>query len=74
MRRKGYGLLPPRHQERGVRVGELPEGVWPMPSKNMIPKGQRHHSVRAEYVATRFAEPEMPVEIPVAEFDEEEVG
>ncbi len=43
-----------------------------MPSKNMIPKGQRHHSVRAEYVATRFAEPEMPVEVPAAEFDEED--
>jgi 23S rRNA pseudouridine1911/1915/1917 synthase len=43
-----------------------------MPSKNMIPKGQRHHSVRAEYVATRFAEPEMPVVVPVVEFDEDE--
>jgi 23S rRNA pseudouridine1911/1915/1917 synthase len=42
-----------------------------MPSKNMIPKGQRHHSVRAEYVATRFAEPELPVMVPVVEFDEE---
>ena len=45
-----------------------------MPSKNMIPKGQRHHSVRAEYVATRFAEPETPVVVPTAEFDEDEAG
>ena len=28
-----------------------------MPSKNMLPKGQRHHTVRPEYVATRGAEP-----------------
>ncbi len=40
----------------------------------MIPKGQRHHSVRAEYVATRFAEPEMPVVVPVIEFEDEEDG
>ena len=24
-----------------------------MPSKNMLPKGQRHHTVRPQYVATR---------------------
>ncbi len=28
-----------------------------MPSKNMLPKGQRHRSVRAEYVATRGIDP-----------------
>ena len=43
-----------------------------MPSKNMIPKGQRHHTVRPEYVATRFAEPEMPVIVPVVEFDDDD--
>lgn len=43
-----------------------------MPSKSMIPKGQRHHTVRPEYVATRFAEPKMPVMVPVLDFDDEE--
>ena len=42
-----------------------------MPSKNMLPKGQRHHSVRAEYVATRGVEPVMPLEIPVLEFEDD---
>ncbi len=42
-----------------------------MPSRNMLPKGQRHHSVRAEYVATRFAEPEMPPIIPTLEFEDD---
>ncbi len=43
-----------------------------MPSKNMLPKGQRHHSVRAAYVATRNAEPEPPPDpVPVLEFDDE---
>ena len=42
-----------------------------MPSKNMLPKGQRHHSVRAEYVAQRGVEPEMPVPVPVVEFDDD---
>jgi 23S rRNA pseudouridine1911/1915/1917 synthase len=42
-----------------------------MPSKNMLPKGQRHHSVRAEYVATRGVEPEMPPIIPVLEFEDD---
>ena len=42
-----------------------------MPSKNMLPKGQRHRTVRPEYVATRFAEPEPAVEIPVLESDDE---
>ncbi len=43
-----------------------------MPSKNMLPKGQRHHSVRAEYVATRGVEPKGPPPVvPLLEFDEE---
>ena len=43
-----------------------------MPSKNMLPKGQRHHSVRAAYVATRGVEPEpLPPSVPVLEFDDE---
>ena len=42
-----------------------------MPSKNMLPKGQRHHSVRAQYVATRGVEPEAPAEVPVLEFDDD---
>ena len=40
-----------------------------MPSKNMLPKGQRHRSVRAEYVKTRgVEEPAAPV-IPLLELD-----
>jgi 23S rRNA pseudouridine1911/1915/1917 synthase len=42
-----------------------------MPSKNMLPKGHRHRSVRAEYVATRGVEPEMPPIVPVLEFDDD---
>jgi len=42
-----------------------------MPSKNMLPKGQRHHSVRAEYVATRGVEPIIPPEIPVLDFEDD---
>jgi 23S rRNA pseudouridine1911/1915/1917 synthase len=42
-----------------------------MPSKNMLPKGQRHRSVRAEYVATRGVEPEMPPIIPTLDFDDD---
>ena len=42
-----------------------------MPSKNMLPKGHRHRSVRAEYVATRGVEPEMPPIIPVLEFEDD---
>ena len=38
----------------------------------MIPKGQRHHTVRPDYVATRFAEPEAPVIIPVIDLDDED--
>jgi 23S rRNA pseudouridine1911/1915/1917 synthase len=40
-----------------------------MPSKNMLPKGQRHHSVRQQYVAQRGVEPEIPAPVPVIEFD-----
>lgn len=42
-----------------------------MPSRNMLPKGQRHHSVRAQYVATRGVEPEMPLIIPTLEFEDD---
>jgi 23S rRNA pseudouridine1911/1915/1917 synthase len=42
-----------------------------MPSKNMLPKGQRHHTVRPQYVATRGVEPEMPPIVPVLEFDDD---
>jgi 23S rRNA pseudouridine1911/1915/1917 synthase len=42
-----------------------------MPSKNMLPKGQRHHSVRAQYVATRGVEPEMPPIIPTLDFEDD---
>jgi len=42
-----------------------------MPSKNMLPKGHRHRSVRAQYVATRGVEPEMPPVVPVVEFDDD---
>jgi 23S rRNA pseudouridine1911/1915/1917 synthase len=45
------------------------QGSITMPSRNMIPKGQRHHSVRAQYVATRGVEPEMPPIIPILDFD-----
>jgi 23S rRNA pseudouridine1911/1915/1917 synthase len=43
-----------------------------MPSKNMLPKGHRHRSVRAEYVATRGVEPAEPPIIPVLEFDDDD--
>jgi 23S rRNA pseudouridine1911/1915/1917 synthase len=42
-----------------------------MPSKNMLPKGQRHHTVRPQYVATRGVEPELAREVPVLEFDDD---
>lgn len=42
-----------------------------MPSKNMLPKGQRRRSVRPEYVATRGVEPEEPVPVPVLDFEED---
>jgi len=42
-----------------------------MPSKNMLPKGHRHRSVRAEYVATRGVEPEPPLIVPVLDFEDD---
>lgn len=40
-----------------------------MPSKNMLPKGHRHRSVRAEYIATRGIEaPTAPI-IPAVDLD-----
>ncbi len=43
-----------------------------MPSQNMLPKGQRHHTVRPAYVATRGVEPELPPDIPLLELEEAE--
>ena len=43
-----------------------------MPSKNMIPKGQRHHTVRPQYVATRGVEEPEPAVVPVVEFEDED--
>ena len=42
-----------------------------MPSKNMLPKGPRRQSVRAEYRATRGVEPEPEVAVPVLDLDED---
>jgi 23S rRNA pseudouridine1911/1915/1917 synthase len=42
-----------------------------MPSKNMLPKGQRHHSVRAEYRATRGVEEAPETIVPVLDFEDE---
>src|ERR1700712_4805938 len=42
-----------------------------MPSRNMIPKGQRHHTVRPQYVAERFAEPVEPLVVPTVEFEDD---
>jgi 23S rRNA pseudouridine1911/1915/1917 synthase len=42
-----------------------------MPSKNMLPKGQRHHSVRAEYRATRGVEETPDVIVPVLDFEDD---
>ncbi len=42
-----------------------------MPSKNMLPKGQRHHSVRQEYRATRGVEPEPDLPVPVLDFEDD---
>ena len=44
-----------------------------MPSKHMLPKGQRRHTVKPEYRATRGVEEPTPPPIPVLDFDEEEV-
>jgi 23S rRNA pseudouridine1911/1915/1917 synthase len=37
----------------------------------MLPKGQRHHSVRAQYVATRGVEPQLPPIIPTLDFEDD---
>lgn len=43
-----------------------------MPSKNMLPKGQRRRSVRKEYVATRGVEPTLPPPpVPVLDFEDD---
>jgi 23S rRNA pseudouridine1911/1915/1917 synthase len=42
-----------------------------MPSKNMLPKGHRRQSVRAEYRATRGVEPEAAAPVPVLDLDED---
>jgi 23S rRNA pseudouridine1911/1915/1917 synthase len=42
-----------------------------MPSKNMLPKGHRRKSVRAEYRATRGVEAEPEVIVPVLDLDED---
>src|SRR5580700_2612073 len=43
-----------------------------MPSKNMLPKGQRRRTVKPEYRATRGVEETIPPPVPVVEFDEVE--
>ncbi len=45
--------------------------VLAMPSKNMLPKGPRRKSVRAEYRATRGVEAEEAVPVPVLDLDED---
>ncbi len=40
-----------------------------MPSQNMLPKGHRHRSVRAEYVATRGVEPTAAPVVPTVNLD-----
>ena len=45
-----------------------------MPSQNMLPKGQRHHTVRPAYVATRGVEPELPPIIPILDLEESDSG
>jgi 23S rRNA pseudouridine1911/1915/1917 synthase len=42
-----------------------------MPSKNMLPKGHRRQSVRAEYKATRGVEREPEAEVPVLDLEED---
>jgi 23S rRNA pseudouridine1911/1915/1917 synthase len=41
-----------------------------MPSKNMLPKGQRRRTVRPQYVATRGVDEAAPLPVPLVEFDE----
>ncbi len=43
-----------------------------MPSKNMLPKGQRRKSVRNEYRAQRGAEPMPEVVVPVLDLEDED--
>jgi 23S rRNA pseudouridine1911/1915/1917 synthase len=43
-----------------------------MPSKNMLPKGQRRHTVKPEYRATRGVEDAVPPPVPLIEFDDED--
>jgi 23S rRNA pseudouridine1911/1915/1917 synthase len=42
-----------------------------MPSKNMLPKGQRRRSVKAEYRATRGVEEAAPLPVPVLDIEDE---
>ncbi len=42
-----------------------------MPSKNMLPKGQRRRTVKPEYRATRGVEPSGPPVIPVLEIEDD---
>jgi 23S rRNA pseudouridine1911/1915/1917 synthase len=42
-----------------------------MPSKNMLPKGQRRRTVRPEYVATRGVEEALPLPVPVVELEDD---
>jgi len=42
-----------------------------MPSKNMLPKGQRRRTVRPEYVATRGVEETTPPPVPVLELEDD---
>ena len=47
-----------------------------MPSKNMLPKGQRRRTVKPEYRATRGVEEPTPPPVPVIDFEdlEEDTG
>jgi 23S rRNA pseudouridine1911/1915/1917 synthase len=41
-----------------------------MPSKNMLPKGQRRHTVKHEYRATRGVETPTPLPVPTVELED----
>ena len=41
-----------------------------MPSKNMLPKGQRRRTVKPEYRATRGVEETLPPPVPVIDFED----
>src|SRR5882762_3308800 len=41
-----------------------------MPSKHMLPKGQRRRTVKPEYRATRGVEEPTPPPVPVIDFDD----